>query len=401
MRFMMNVNTSHANLKQITFDQVKKTEDVSKVIINATLNGASYEFVVVEADIQKLSPQELQNKFGEQFTNMCKVAKVIHLKSSESLEQKADTLSLKGRKGKMETHTLSPQLKITLPKRLPARKLAKISTIYQAKKPKTAAQASTKQPMQPQKAAKSVPVVTLSNENKAAKMLPQDVVCEFSQGRIGDIRKKLNIEADKDDDDNLTSQACTYISMEAVKSIFSKGLPKNEVDIYTLINEGAIKYLKHKKDNSNPQEYFKNVYELPENKKDKEYLISALNLPTPKAFGAGSFEDATEFTYPVNAEMNLVFADIREMVEDSANPVCAVLTTANINSNATVVIAFDENKRPVLFNSHGETVNGKIEGASLRRFNDLDDLSAYIKKTFYKDQDGTFQLMLLQKVPTS
>jgi|GEM_PF-2872326 len=399
----MNVNNNQLVLKLISFENVKKSEDINKVTILANLNGAHYEFVVVEADIQKLSLEELQHKFGDQFTRMCQVAKVVHLKYGESLKETENILSLEGREGEMATHALSGNLKITLPKNLSSKKLVKINHIYQTKtnssKKRKVKQKAETIPAERAKIQKRVKVEEVNSPSKVNEV-QKKIVCEFSQGQLGKIREKLHLQNKTNDDDNMTSQACTFICMEAIKSHFDKGLPKNEDDIYHLINEGSVKYLKRKKDQAEAQAYFNDVYQLPENKISNDYHLYPLNLPIPEAFGSATFQNATEFTYPVNSEMSPVFEYIKTQVENSANKICAVVTTENLNSNATVLIMFDKDQKPVLFNSHGETIEGIAEGASLKTFNDMEDLAIYIKKTFYKDQEGTFQLMLLQGVPS-
>lgn len=72
----------------------------------------------------------------------------------------------------------------------------------------------------------------------------QDIVCEFSQGRLTNVRSAIGIK--NTDDDNKGSLACAVICLKAVESFFQKGPPKTEKEIYQLIDQGVSHYMDRK-----------------------------------------------------------------------------------------------------------------------------------------------------------
>lgn len=115
--------------KQIQFEQIVKSEDT--VRISVKLEGKTYNFTVIKKDIEKLSDKKLTAKYGEKFTKLIEVSKVVELKKGEQLAQKNGTLTLKGRETAEETelHPLSEKLSINLPKSL-SPQINKIQEIY-------------------------------------------------------------------------------------------------------------------------------------------------------------------------------------------------------------------------------------------------------------------------------
>lgn len=225
------------------------------------------------------------------------------------------------------------------------------------------------------------------------KVESKDIVCEYSQGRLTDVRKALGIK--NTDEDNKGSLACAVICLKAVESFFTEGLPKNKEDIYRSIHEGVSQYMQEGRQGLLE---FDDVFSsLNPKLQDKleVFIPSASDGIDPEI--AGLFEAIGSVQAPVSTHLDSLLQCVQNKSLE-ANNICAVLTTQSPRStNATVVIMFDENKRPALFNSHGEPYKGQDLGASLLRFEDMDKLSEYIKRTFFKNQDGEFQLKILIK----
>jgi|GEM_PF-2689841 len=225
-------------------------------------------------------------------------------------------------------------------------------------------------------------------------ILKKDIVCEFSQGRLTDVRNAIGIK--NEDDDNQGSLACAVICMKAVQAFFNKGLPKNELEIYQLIDQGVAKY---KKDEYNGLVLFEDV--LNNLDAEDQNKIETANLTMDDGISQDvemAFKFVGEFTGSVNLYLDALLEGLQKKVNSSQSPTCAVLTTQTAKAtNATIVVMFDENKKPVLFNSHGEPYKGEDKGASLLLFNDMDEISRYIRNTFFKGEDGQFQLRILRE----
>lgn len=138
----MQVNSNQGVQGQLEFMTAAKSAD--KVTLKAEINGKSYSFTVIKADVGKLSDAELKSQYGEKFAKMAKVAEVVNLQSGEILAEKKDTLSLKGRKDekgikeKRETYTEAGKISIKLPKSLSQEQVHQIKEIYQTQVAKAA-----------------------------------------------------------------------------------------------------------------------------------------------------------------------------------------------------------------------------------------------------------------------
>lgn len=368
------MNISHIK-HPIVFDRIERSyNEANKVTVFVKMKDISYKFVVVDTAVKNLSDEALKIKFGEQFANLGRVARVVDLKSGEKLLQRGQDLTLEGRNEKMKTRSLG-NMKITLPKSLATEKLEKIGRIY-------------KQNLQinPDKAE----VKSIKTTKKTVLPVSKTIVCKYSQGQFDKITKKLGVKEKLLVDNNEVSQACACICMEAVKDYFTSGhLPKEDLDIYKLIYKGVKNYKSD--ENSSGQLFFGDVLDkLPTKEKDN---ILLLNLPVPEGLG-----EQTEFTYPADSLLpTLNF--IQEKVYQSPLKHCAIITTQSLKgSNPTLVVMFDEDKKPVLFNSHGSSFQGEPKGATLRKFDDMEKLHEYLKKEFFKgDEKEVFQLNFLQQ----
>lgn len=225
--------------------------------------------------------------------------------------------------------------------------------------------------------------------------LPDDVVCEFSQGRLTDVRNAIGIK--NEDDDNQGSLACAVICMKAAQSFFDKGIPKSEKEIYTLIDHGVTQY---KKDQYNGLVLFEDVLNKLSAEDQGKTESVALNMEDGiDESAAMAFQFTGEFAGSVNLYLDSILNAVQNKADSSDLKTCAVLTTQSPKgTNATLVIMFDEDKKPVLFNSHGETYEGELKGASALHFDDMNELNAYLKKTFFKNEEGQFQLRVLREL---
>ncbi|MBA3237705.1 MAG: hypothetical protein H0T62_05055 [Parachlamydiaceae bacterium] len=222
-----------------------------------------------------------------------------------------------------------------------------------------------------------------------------NIVCEYSQGRLTEVRNSINIV--NEDDDNQGSLACAVICLKAVQSFFDKGLPKNEKEIYTLIDKGVTDYKLEKFEGLVLfEDALNNLDQKEKNKLESVMLTVADGIDEPAAM---AFDVMGEFAGSVEFYLDTLLTSLKKKIDESDNRTCAVLTTQTPRAtNATLVIMFDEEKRPVLFNSHGEAYKGELKGASLLKFSTMDELNAYVKKTFFKNEEGQFQIKILQSV---
>lgn len=295
---------------------------------------------------------------------------------------------------------------------------------------KNSNQNSVKEHKKPKKLGKS----TINQNFQSIVSDYKNIICEFSQGRLSDIRKSLNISSlltedqenkgknlipdfDKNnpnhikflqellgfnpvDEDNLGSVACTFIVLEAMKSYFDKGTPHSEKEIYHLINEGVNQY--HKKNCHGLQ----NINELleKEEKKNLKIIIPELTSISDSQLSESTFnsffwtddhEVAAYVNDYLNRVLNYAFKDTIEHHEKRV----AVITTAPSNKEtpATIALFLEKDKKPAIFNSHGQTYNGKTIGASLLYFDDIESVEQYIKQNLYKNQGGLFQFQLFGK----
>lgn len=242
--------------------------------------------------------------------------------------------------------------------------------------------------------------------------IPKDIVCEFSQGNVTDIRNVLEnknkIKNLKEEDleqltaiDNSGSLACAAICMKAVSSYFEKGLPKTDKEIYSLIDQGVRFYTLN---GFTGTVLFADVLtKLPAPDRQKitivkpeEKDISASSL-SESSFVPLAYTEEHELTADLNIYLDQTLNYLSKKAIERETRTCAILTIspANNATNATVVIMFDENKKPVLFNSHGQTYNGEFKGASLLRFEDMSQLGKYIKETLCYGVGGNFQFQAL------
>lgn len=219
----------------------------------------------------------------------------------------------------------------------------------------------------------------------------KDIVCAFSQGRLDEVRQSIGIK--NKDPENTGSLACAIICLKAMESFFTQGLPKDEKAIYHLIHEGASQYTQEKR--SGLLE-FDDVYAGKNSRfKDKleNYIPTASDGIDPEV--AGLYEAIGGIQAPVSTQLDPTLKCLQNKAMEGRKT-CAVMTTQSPSStNATIVIMFDENNKPALFNSHGEPYKGQDLGASLLRFDNMNQLSAYIKGTLFKHKDGEFQLKIL------
>ncbi|MBS0654421.1 MAG: hypothetical protein JSR46_01470 [Verrucomicrobia bacterium] len=249
------------------------------------------------------------------------------------------------------------------------------------------------------------------------------IVCQYSQGEIGKIRdflthgpvsdavgeqdmerilaqvgqfggdqvgeEELEAVISSLGSDMTTQQAavaCAVICLQAVESFFNQGLPKNEREMYQLIDAGVNKYT---------SEYtnaglldFGEVY----TRSLSDDLKDTITAVVPFAY----IDTGDIPTLPVSTHLDILLTDLQASAMHTQGRACAVLTTESTHgTNATYVIMFDEHKKPALFNSHGETYGGKEQGASLLQFDSMAHLSHYIKEQFYKNEEGNFQLKIL------
>lgn len=225
--------------------------------------------------------------------------------------------------------------------------------------------------------------------------LPFELVCDYSQGRLGDVRRE--IELINFDDETKGSLACAVICMKAVQSFFVKGLPESNEEIYKLIDQGVRQY---KKQGYHGLVAFDDVFNhLSEREQAALQVVKLTAAEGIDELAAMAFEAVNEFSGQVSLYLDSTLEGLMKKVGVTGERLCAVLTTCSKKStNATLVIMFDDKKRPYLFNSHGQTYKGKSLGASLLTFKDINSLNIYIKETFYKNEDGQFQLKLLQGV---
>ncbi len=70
-----------------------------------------------------------------------------------------------------------------------------------------------------------------------------------------------------------------------------------------------------------------------------------------------------------------------------------VLTYQKAGGNETVLVHFDKEKKPVLFNSHGSQYKGAARGASNRKFESLDKLKAHLESIYGKNPQVTPDLV--------
>ncbi len=373
----MNISNKHP----ISFDRIERSDiEANKVTVFVKMKGISYKFIVVDSSVKNLSDEELKTKFGAQFAALGRVARVVDLKIGEKLLQKGQDLTLQGRNEKMKTRSLG-DMKITLPKSLAPEKLEKIGRIYN----------------QNLQINQDITEKTTKITKKNVLSLQQDIICKYSQGQFDKIAKKLGIKEKHLFDNNEVSQACSCICMEAVKDYLSSGhLPKNELDIYRLIFKGVENYKSD--ENTSGQLFFGDVLaKLPA--KDKDNIIS-LKLPVPDGFD--ELEGQTELSYPATSllsTLNFIQDRVGYNKSSSLNE-CAVITTqSSKGTNPTLVVMFDEERKPVLFNSHGSSFQGEPRGASLRKFQDMEKLNDYLHEEFFKgEEDEMFQINFLSTV---
>ena len=227
---------------------------------------------------------------------------------------------------------------------------------------------------------------------KSGLNLPLDLVCDYSQGRISDVRREIKVW--NLDEDNQGSLACAVICMKAVQSFFVKGLPESEKQIYEIIDLGVNQY---KKDGYEGLVAFEEV--LNHLSESEQALIKTIKLAEDDgvdSLAALSFEVVNEFSGKVSLYLDSILDGLMKKVMETDEKMCAVITTNSPKgTNATLVIMFDTDKKPYLFNSHGENYEGESKGASLLPFNTMHDLKGYLKKTFFKNEDGNFQLKIL------
>lgn len=206
----------------------------------------------------------------------------------------------------------------------------------------------------------------------------KDVVCECSQGRLTDVRNALGKK--NFDDDKRGTEACAVICFHALQSFMEKGLPKDVKEMYELIDQGVATYIG--KDYQG-EVYFDNVYDelrnqLPEQLEDFYPEVEAVE------------SDDSASTYSVEVHMAPLFSALQDKAILAGGKACGILTM----SGETLVIMFDENLKPALFNSHGK--HG--QGASLRRFESMVDLAKYLQTTY---KSTGFDFHILSKVPAS
>lgn len=209
-----------------------------------------------------------------------------------------------------------------------------------------------------------------------------DIVCECSQGRTTEIRNALGIT--NPDKDSKGSHACAVICFHAMQCFMEKGLPKNVKEIYEVIDQGVNIYTQK---GYHGDLFFDDVLtvlakELPEQLEDFVPQIEGMD-----SVGLGFISGG------VDAHMDPVFAALQEKAKQTDGKTCGVLTAGG----ETLVIMFDENQKPALFNSHGASYGGQELGASLRKFEDMQGLANYIKAKVFKNKDGAFDLKILSK----
>ncbi len=242
--------------------------------------------------------------------------------------------------------------------------------------------------------------VKAADTNKAPEPKKQnDIVCEFSQGRLTDVRNAIGII--NNDDDNLGSLACAVICMKATLSFLEKGVPKTDKEMYSLIDQGVSFYKEKRFSGTVLFADVLNMLKPIERQKleiiePKEKDVSASAL-SESSFIPLAYTDEHELTADVNIYLDRTLNYLSKKANERDQKTCAILTTSPANgaTNATVVIMFDENKKPVLFNSHGQTYQGESKGASLLKFENMNQLNKYIKETLCYGVGGSFQFQVL------
>lgn len=260
-----------------------------------------------------------------------------------------------------------------------------------------------------------------------------DIVCQYSQGEIGKIREFLtsgpasDYVADEDiekkmaqlgtfggdrvgDDDmaqvietlgsdlvgDQAAVACSVICLKAVESFFTSGIPKSEREMYQLISDGVDTYTTDYADEGLLD--FGEVFTHSLREDVKSQIVNVIPaLPYKMSEEYMQYLELGDIpTQVVSTHLDVLLEALQNTANETIGKTCAVLTTESTHAtNATFVIMFDENKKPVLFNSHGETYKDKEQGASLLRFENMEALSKYVKDTFFKNEDGQFQLKIL------
>jgi hypothetical protein len=217
----------------------------------------------------------------------------------------------------------------------------------------------------------------------------KDIVCECSQGRLRDVRDALKV--DNPDKDIQGSHACAVICFRAIESFLEKGLPKNVQDMYELMDQGVKTYTQK---NYEGDLYFDDVYYTL--KEDSPHQLEDF-IPKMEEQESETFASA----YNTKTHLDPVFAALQEKVNETGGKTCGVLTISIPKRQIfeTMVIMFDENQKPALFNSHGTKYEGRDLGASLRRFESMEHLAKYIKTEFYQNEEGDFDLKILSKIP--
>lgn len=213
-------------------------------------------------------------------------------------------------------------------------------------------------------------------KEKAGLIPHRDIICSKSQGKL----------------DPQGQFACAVICQKALVHYLSEKPINNKHDVYSILKEGIAEY---KSLGFKEKLFFEDSF-------GQVNANSSLKLVplTPEHYTEDEGYLELMRTDPINIPMEGVVEGGFSQVLEALNTTAAshdqqaggVLTC----NGETIVVFFPEKDKPQLFDSHGRRYLGEDKGASLRKFDSIEQLDNYLK-TIFKNPKDRFIMVVIGK----
>jgi len=224
-------------------------------------------------------------------------------------------------------------------------------------------------------------ILSVENEGLIRLIEPEDIVCDKSQGFFEGGRA-----------------ACASHCMIAVERFLFGPMIENEKEIYQVIEEG-IRI--HRDRGFDEESDFSDViYERIPHKRD---LVIRPYQPRKKDWFISQIAKFAKtstlnlFAAPASGNPSTDFLSRLEVINEAARSqsakglACGVITCRG----ETIVVGLDDDKKPLLFDSHGRKYKGMDKGASLLKFDSMEELAMHLQENVFKGVEEPFTMHYL------
>ena len=225
-------------------------------------------------------------------------------------------------------------------------------------------------------------------------LLPGDLVCDYSQGRIEDFHQDKTLKKENG------KNACGSICAEAILWLNTQKKTPTENQMYEILEKGIGAH-KAKGYGSNAAVFGDLVEKINQHTLQGEKLL-AIALDPSSAIKMDEF-DTDRFSYPLlypyQKEIGGGVSQVMQLMEGLSAKLNQTLYGVLTCGHETVMIYSNQNGSYSVFDSHGRSYLGVSKGASIRSFNTLQGVQDHFSLLY--DNKEKFSMLIMSAAPSA